>query len=181
MTLLLRYWREGLVAVLVALLVAACHDRDNAIRAEQRAEDDAASLSVRLRAYDSATAALRERLADQGARIVHDTVRIARWRTDTVQAWRHDTVTVAGVPSVVVPQSEIAKADSGRQACFDLVDSCTAFKRTATERFRADSLAILDLRTHPRTVHTTSLGQKILYTALGALLTEAIQHVSPRR
>lgn len=137
------YWREGLLVVLLTFGVAQCRARDRAIAERASAET---KLRIELHAADSVLRVVEPRLAIASVRVVHDTARVTRWltRTDTVERWRSDTVFAAGDPSprLAVPLPEVQRHDSLAAACYDLSQTCSAFRSYALQKFAADSVKI---------------------------------------
>lgn len=170
MIVLIRYWREAVIVALVLTVLAACRARDNALRDEGAAKVLAAQQAARLHVADSVREVLASDLYLAQHKIVHDTLRLTQWFADTVQTWRHDTVTVNGEPSFVVPVGQVVKDDSSKAVCRELVTDCATFQRKAFQRFALDSSVIADLKAHPRTVRASSWQTKVLYGVGGAVL-----------
>ena len=168
------YWRYGAAAIVTLALVADCHVRDTHLiargKAEQRAADDTARAIIdgRLHTADSMRSVLSTELILAQRHVAHDTTRLTRWlaKTDTVDAWRTDTITVNGVPSFPVPVSTVVQGDSGKAACKDLAFDCAAFQKLAVKRFATDSGTIADLRTHPVVIRA-SCTEKSVFAAIG--------------
>lgn len=135
LTLLLRYWRELGIAVLALGLVGACHQRDQAIRAQGVATE-------RMRVADSTLTALRPQLARVDTIYRRDTIRLTRTRThydtlrESVIARIHDTTEVVRF---------VAAADTAIHACVEALHTCEAKQALlSTERdaWKAKALAI---------------------------------------
>lgn len=173
-TLILKNWKTLLpyvaVLVLAASLMGACHAHDNAVRSAQQSADRAAALATQLAARDDMIVSLHERLADVSAEFVPESVFVTRWavKHDTLEQWRHDTITVNGVPSFPVPVATVDKDDAGKQACSDLLNTCSAFKRTATRIMAIQDSTIHDLKTHPLVIQTSCKAHDAVSFLLGA-------------
>jgi hypothetical protein len=135
MILLLRYWREAVIGILLIVLMAACHSRDNALVERGKAE-------VRAHTADSLLSTNAIAIAPVVDRLVHDTVRVTdllrRIRIDTVQ--RRDTVYASAdtghvLPLIPLPAAQVAVYDSLVPACRSLSNDCAVFKKLAQERF----------------------------------------------
>ena len=170
------YWRYGAGALAVLALVAGCHVRDTHLiakgKAEQLAADDTARAIIngRLHTADSMRSVLSTELILAQMHIAHDTTRLTRWlaKTDTVERWRSDTITVNGVPSFPVPVSAVQANDSTKAACKDLMLDCNQFRRFAVQRFATDSGTIADLRTHPAVIRTSCTEKAWIAGLIGA-------------
>lgn len=164
------YWREAAILVLIGVLAGACHSRDNAIRRDQHDQDVAELTTSVLKSVDSTNKQLRDSLARVSTTFVHDSVRVTRWltRSDTVERWRHDTITVGGVPSFPVPVATVAQTDSAKQACHDVLMDCSQFKRFAFQKFANDSTAIKTLKDHPIRIETSCKAQNAGAFLIGA-------------
>ncbi len=127
MILLLRYWREAALAVLIVAVMAACHARDNALKAEGIALE-------RSRVADSTLKAIAPRLARVDTLIVRDTIR-TRVAVDRVVTLR-DTVLTHLTDTVLVKEF-VTRADSAAKACVELSTDCQAFRALATQKIAA--------------------------------------------
>lgn len=170
------YWRYGAAALVTLALVAGCHVRDTHLiaqgKAEQRASDDTARAIIngRLHTADSMRSVLSTELILAQMHVAHDTTRLTRWlaKTDTVEAWRTDTITVNGVESFPVPVATVQATDSTKAACKDLAFDCAAFQKLAAKRFATDSGTIADLRTHPVVIRTSCTEKAWVAGLIGA-------------
>ncbi len=129
-----RYWREALIGALIVRIFAACVHRDHDLVAKGVAEEQGRQANAIL----GVTVPLRLKAETS---LVHDIKVVSRVtvRHDTVDRWRSDTVFIAGdtAPRIAVPVSEVAKDDTTRKACSDLVVSCAAFREYATQEIAA--------------------------------------------
>jgi DNA topoisomerase IB len=125
--LLLRYWRELTIAVLITAGMTECHRRDVALRA-------AGVALERARVADSTLRAIAPKLARVDTQLVHDTVRV-RVAVDRVVTLR-DTV-LAHLTDTVLVKQFVTRADSAAQACVELSSSCQAFRAYATQTIAA--------------------------------------------
>lgn len=166
MILLLRYWREGLIAVLILAAIAYCHARDEAIA-------DRAKAEVRTHTADSVLSVTRDSIMHLSAAVVHDTVTVsrllARWDTVETPATR-DTIYLASDsahlhPLVPLPAAQVETMDTLVPACRALTRDCAAFRRVAQERFDAYELKIAN------TPHATgSWKEKVAWGIAGVLV-----------
>lgn len=127
LALVLRYWRELTIGAAVVLLMAACHARDNALKATGIAVE-------RARVADSTLAAVKPQLARAETLIVHDTktVRVAVDRVVTLR----DTV-LEHLTDTLLVKTFVTRADSAAKACVELSNDCQAFRAFATQTIAA--------------------------------------------
>ncbi len=154
MLLALKFWKEGVIALLVVVLMAACHARDNALKAEGIAVE-------RYRVADSTLKVVTPKLAHVDTLLVHDTVKVRRLVTSVETL--HDTV-LAHLTDTVRVKEFITKADSAAKACVELSNDCQAFRAFATQKIAAleSKLSVAPPTTSRR------WGSLVLSFALGA-------------
>lgn len=188
-----RSWKVlAIVAAALALVAAArIHDRRLVAqgRDQQRAEDARARAIVAqwLVAADSTNRVLTDSLAKAARDFSRDSTVVTRWltRTDTIETWRHDTITVDGVPSFPVPVATVDSLDHAKASCREVLLDCSAFKRFAIQKFHTDSQSIGELRAHPVVIEVTPFRAKAKYTAIGAGIGASLlwlgQHLASHR
>lgn len=115
------------MAALALGLMAACHARDNALKAEGIAVE-------RYRVADSTLRVVTPQLARVDTLLVRDTVTV-RTAVNRVRTLR-DTLLVHLTDTVLVKQF-VTRADSAAAACVELVTDCSAFRAFATQKIAA--------------------------------------------
>lgn len=130
--LLLRYWREGVIAIVLLFGVTMCVQRDHAlvtrgvaIERNRKADSTIKAVNKRLHSLDSALTATT---ASSGAAL-------EALRTDTL--WRHDTVLVGGEVRIAVPPSTLVKQEEVQRSCSALANDCEAFRVSANLKIKA--------------------------------------------
>lgn len=160
-----RYWQVAAIVVLVGVVMAACHARDNALRAEGEMRQKLAALTAKT-THDSTL----ERAADTIVR--RDTVTLTRLitRYDTVRRTLniHDTTEVTRY---------VATADSTIHACREAVGSLTTLcqrKDTIISDLRAQ-LAVRNV-----VPPSASTAQRVLWGLGGLALGVVVGRVAHR-
>lgn len=127
MMLVLKYWREGAITVLVLALVASCVARDHRLRA-------AGAATERTRVADSVLVVNRSQLVRVDTLLIHDTVTVRRTvaHLDTLR----DTL-LAHLTDTIVVKEFVKAADVTAKACSELSGDCAEFRRLANQRFAA--------------------------------------------
>jgi hypothetical protein len=151
--LLRKYWQIGLIVILAGVLFLACHERDQALIAKGRAEEQLKALAAKTR-RDSIT----ERVA--ATVVTRDTVRLTQWVT------RRDTLrTTLRLTDTIRVAQFIAVQDSTIHACREAVGSLTTLCQKK-DTLIADLRAQLAVRVNapPK----ASLSQRVLW-GLGGL------------
>lgn len=127
LTLLLRFWRESLIAVLIVGLIASCVSRDHRIAARAVAQEHS-------RQADSVLGVVTPRLAKVETLFVRDTVKV-RVAINHVTVLR-DTLLLHLTDTVMVKEY-VARTDSVVQACTELSNDCATFRSLATQKIAA--------------------------------------------
>jgi hypothetical protein len=151
--MLRKYWQLGLIVVLAGVLFLACHERDQALIAKGRAEEQLKALTAKTR---------RDSIAGEvaSAVVTRDTVRLTQWIT------KRDTLrrTLTLTDTVRVAQF-IAVQDSTIHVCREAVGSLTTLcqrKDTVIADLRAQ------LAVHVSAPPRASVAQRVLW-GLGGL------------
>lgn len=153
---LLRFWKEGLIAALAVAFMVACHARDNALQARALADE-------RRRQADSILTSLKPQEAKAETLFVRDTIRLTRRfaQFDTIR----DTVLHHLTDTVVVKQF-ITRADSLAQACTELAKDCATKIRLAERR--AEILQQLLHEQQPVKIATSCVQSNVIVGVIGA-------------
>jgi hypothetical protein len=125
LALLLRYWKFGLIAVLVIAVVGFCHARDNALEALGAAKD-----ALRTAAADNRTNAQQIRVTDT----LYREHTVERVRTIPKYIATRDTLIAHKTDTALVDRF-IAIADTSQQKCSAVLSDCDAFRKLAYQRF----------------------------------------------
>lgn len=165
----LHFWREILLGLAVAAVVTIGVKWKHSIQQEQQLKDERAVIAAQLHVRDSTIAALHEQLGVASTAFVPESVFVTRWavKHDTLETWRHDTITVGGVPSFPVPVATVAQNDSGKTACREAVDTCAKYRATATRIMAIQDSTIRDLRTHPLVIQASCKAHDAISFLLG--------------
>lgn len=160
-----KYWKLATIVVLVGALLLSCHERDQALIAKGRAEEQLKALTAKTH-HDSIAGAL----ADDVVR--RDTVVLTQWVT------KRDTLrlTLKLTDTIRVAQF-IAVQDSTIHACRESV-SALAVSCARKDTLLADLRAQLAVRV--AAPPTASFSQRLLWglggLALGAVVDRALTH-----
>jgi hypothetical protein len=123
---LLRYWKFGVIAVLVVAVVGFCHARDNALAERGRAQERAHVADSTLKVI----AAERKRVDTLWR---HDSVRVTRYADRVIRM--ADTV-LRHLTDTMLVKEFVRTADTTAKSCRDDLPSSCA------ERHRLDALEI---------------------------------------
>lgn len=123
----LKYWKAGLIAILVVTAIVLFKQRDTALVQRGKALE-------RTRVADSTLKVLRPMLLRYDSALIASTARLAT-RLDTARVRvrvQRDTVWLpTGKPGVVVSVEEMQETETTLAGCSLVVQNCEAFRRTA--------------------------------------------------
>jgi len=168
--LILKYWKLVGVGLLIVALGVLLHARDAALVAKGKAEAESAQRSLVVQAKDQEIATLRKSYDSVKAISLKSQDRVLRLLVhDTVQTWRHDTVTVNGEKRIEVPIPEVARTDSLQTACYDNAINC-AVRASVAEKLNDSLSAEIFTLKQPRPVAQKSCAtQDIIWGGIGGL------------
>lgn len=127
LALLLKYWKDALIGVLVLSLIASCVARDHRIAAKAVAQ-------VRSRQADSVLRVITPQLVHTDTLLIRDTIKV-RVAVERVVTLR-DTVLRHLTDTVLVKQF-VTRADSAAHACTELSNDCATFRALANQKMAA--------------------------------------------
>lgn len=163
-TLVQRFWKQGAILVLIAVLLTV-------YRGQLIAAKRAGIAEERIRSADSTIAVLEHRIPAAETVYVRDTIRI---RTTVPQLLTlHDTV-VQHLTDTVLVLRYVTAADSALHACSDLVSSCETTRRLLTADRNAWKSKYEALTSIPPPVGR-SLKRDALLAGGGALTAETLR------
>jgi hypothetical protein len=127
MVLVIRYWRETLIAALVLVVVGLCAHERHALIQQGIAQERSRLADSTLRVV------VPQRLVHDTA-VVHDTVRVRSTiaRVDTLR----DTV-LTHLTDTVLVKEYVTRTDSALHACTELLNDCAAFRVSANQTIAA--------------------------------------------
>lgn len=139
MIAVLKFWREGLIVVLLGVAVVAYRQRLNAERERGRAEE-------RTRVQDSVLAMLRPQIGKVDTVFRRDTTRLTKIVASTTTL--HDTVLKHLTDTVLVKQA-LAQDSSTIRACVETVGHCAELNRLKDQEIAALNIK---LKAQPATI-----------------------------
>lgn len=130
--LLLRYWKLGVIAIVLVFGVTMCVQRDHALVERGVAIEKNKKADSTIKAVNEKIASLNSALTARTARIG---TALGDLRTDTL--WLHDTVPVGGEVRIAVPPSTLVKMQEVQRSCGALANDCEAFRAAANLKIKA--------------------------------------------